>query len=188
MAKHDVVLALRAENAKLGRALELAAEVATGLRAELDAAKTKLAAHEEKRAKDKAVSEAFKAKYLEAEAKEAAKEKAPGKKIYRVLAEQQAEFYVYAENKAAAEALGEEHAADVIRDVFDAPTISVSRVDPSEKYVPDGDSLPYGAEGDDEEKTVADILADQLEREKEAEAKADFERRQLKLFPEVPRG
>lgn len=149
------------------------------LRAALDDAREKLEAYEQRAAKRRADTEELNARLKEEHAKKEAKDKAPGKKVYLATAHREADFYVYADNADAAEEIAEEHASDVLDGEFDSPRVTVAPVDPRTT----ADDIPYSAEGDNEdEKTVAELLAEQAEADKAEAARRDFEARQIK-FP-----
>lgn len=151
------------------------------LLAELDATKAKLAEYETKAAKRLAELEDMKAKMSVARAAIEAREKAPGLKVWRATVSKETDIYVLARTKRDAQSIAEDHADDELRNVLDECVSDPELVDPSRP--PFGGGIPWSNEEDNlDEKEVDELLAEQLEREKEAEAQRIADLNQLKLF------
>jgi hypothetical protein len=100
------------------------------------------------------------------------------KKIYVATITYEFDMYVVADNRGEAEEVAKDNCEEELRyNFWDTPLITLREGSP--RFDGKEDSIPWG--DNEDEKTVAEFIAEQVEREREAEEKRRIEANQLKL-------
>lgn len=104
------------------------------------------------------------------------------KKIYVATVTYEFDMYVIAKDQDDAGVVAMDYASEALREYGDEDAPSISVRPANAKWDAKEQSCPYGDDGD--EKTVAEFIEEQVEREREAEEQRRIDANQLKLFPE----
>lgn len=101
------------------------------------------------------------------------------KRIYVATVTYEFDMYVVADDEGDAGVVAMDYANEALREYGDEDAPSISLRPANAKLDGKEQSCPYG----DDEKTVAKYVAEQVEREREAEEQCRIDANQLKLFP-----